>query len=134
MSTIPSPLSRPVARKLALSIAALRVALGVVVLVEPHPALAFWVGRDDAKRIGTRLLGRALGGRDLALGLGPLLATRHDASIRGWVEAGMLADAGDTVATLLAFGRLPRVMRWLVLAMTLGALGGAAISIGAVES
>ena len=65
---------------------------------------------------------RALGGRDLALAVGPLLAMRHKGPARGWIEAAMLADATDTMATLLAFGKLPRLTRWLVLGACAGAV------------
>jgi hypothetical protein len=63
-----------------------------------------------------RLLARALGARDVALGVGVLLALRHDAPARGWVEAGGLADAGDVLVTLAALKELPRRGRWAVLA------------------
>jgi hypothetical protein len=44
---------------------------------------------------------RMLGARDLALGVGVLLAARHGSSgMRGWVEAGALADAVDALAFL----------------------------------
>jgi hypothetical protein len=45
------------------------------------------------------LLIRMLGARDLALGVGAVLAARHGGTgVRGWVEAGVLADAVDAVA------------------------------------
>jgi hypothetical protein len=61
-----------------------------------------------------------MGARDLALGLGAILAMRHDAPVRGWVEAGGLADAGDLAATLLAWRSLPRASRWGVAVLTAG--------------
>ncbi|MCU1489608.1 MAG: hypothetical protein JWM85_1013 [Acidimicrobiaceae bacterium] len=93
----------------------------------PGWVAAPWIGREAAATPGARLLGRALGGRDLALGLGALLAAQHDAPLRGWVEAGLLSDTGDTLATLLAFKKLPRFTRWLILATTLGAVAAAAL-------
>jgi hypothetical protein len=44
-----------------------------------------------------------------------VLAARRDAPLRGWIEAGGLADATDLAATLISFRRLPRFGRWLVL-------------------
>lgn len=62
------------------------------------------------------LLSRCLGARDLALGLGAILAMRHEAPVRGWVEAGGMADAADLVSTLMVFPSLPRTSRWAVVA------------------
>ncbi len=111
---------------LAVSVAGARVALGVVAVAAPVAAARPWVG---AATVGpaSAVLGRALGGRDLALGLGALLAARRGAPLRGWVEAGGLADWGDVTATLLSFGRLPRWGRWLVLAASAGAAATAAV-------
>ncbi|HUY29813.1 MAG TPA: hypothetical protein VMV02_02315 [Acidimicrobiales bacterium] len=120
-------LGRTRARQAAGTLAAARVALGAVAFVAPTVPARPWVGSEEAARPGARLLARALGARDLALGLGALLAMRHEASLRGWVEAGGLADAGDTVATLVAFRSLPRRSRWAVLASTVGAAAGAAV-------
>ena len=48
---------------------------------------------------------------------------------RAFVEAGALADSGDAVATLVAFGVLPRRLRGLVLGSTAGAaVTGAALA------
>jgi hypothetical protein len=52
----------------------------------------------------------------VALGVGVLLALRHDGPARGWVEAGGLADAGDVLVTLAALKELPSRGRWVVLA------------------
>jgi len=67
------------------------------------------------------------GARDVALGAGALLALRHDAPVRGWVEAGGLADATDVVSVVLAFPRLPRTLRWMVLAVVLTAAAAASL-------
>lgn len=123
----PWSIGRRDARRAAGAIAAARVALGVVAYLAPTLPARPWVGADEAARPGTRLFARTLGARDVALGLGALLALRHDSRLRGWVEAGGLADAGDTVATLLAFRSLPRRSRWAVLASTVGAAAGAAV-------
>jgi hypothetical protein len=91
-----------------------RAAFGAAFLVAPEPVGTRWLGsvaEDD--RVGILL--RAVGGRDVALGLGTLLAQRHGAPVRGWLEgsalAGLLASAGcdaiDLAATLGARGDLP---------------------------
>lgn len=108
------------ARRLAASLAWGRVGLGVVAILVPSVPLRPWVGREVAWRPRAKLLARSLGARDVALGLGVVVALRHDSPVRGWVEGGGLADAGDVLGTLLAFGTLPRFGRWAVL----GAAGG----------
>lgn len=109
------------ARALAGGVAGSRAVLGVVAFAAPTLPARLWVGAwADGDTV--RVLGRALGARDLALGLGALLALRRDAPVRGWVEAGALADAGDLVATLISFRRLPRLGRWAILAVTAGAV------------
>lgn len=122
------PIPRPVARRLALGLAGLRSLLGVGALLAPSLAGKPWIG-EDASRPGTRLFGRSMGGRDLALGLGALLAARHATPIRGWVEAGALADLSDVAATALSFRKLPERSRLLILAASAGAvLAGLALS------
>jgi hypothetical protein len=93
-----------------------RVTLGVTAVVSPGLPLGPWVGRAASRARPVRLLARALGFRDVALGLGLLLALRRSAPARGWVEAGGLADLGDATLTLVSFRRLPAQGRWVVLA------------------
>lgn len=129
--SVPALLSKSQARDVALSIARLRVALGVVAFLAPDVATRPWVGtagRGPARRV----LARSLGARDVALGLGALVAARRDAPLRGWVEAAALADAGDVVGTLVAFGHLPRTGRIVVLLSAAGALAAGALAAGAV--
>lgn len=116
-------LDREQARRLAASLAWVRVGIGAVGMVAPTVVTRPWIGADAARRT-TKVLARAVGIRDLALGLGVIIALRHDAPVRGWVEGGGLVDAGDGLATLLGFGSLPRFSRWLVVATA----GGAAIT------
>lgn len=120
-------LSHGAARRAAGSVAGARCALGVVAFVAPSVPARPWVGRDDAHRDSVRLFARTLGARDLALGLGALLALQGGGNVRGWVEAGGLADLGDSIATLVAFRSLPRLTRWAVLASTVGATACAVV-------
>ncbi|HEX3947829.1 MAG TPA: hypothetical protein VHW47_08985 [Acidimicrobiales bacterium] len=110
---------RGVARRVVVVVAAGRVGIGVAALARPRLAVRPWVGVDDGP--ASAVLGRSLGGRDIALGLGLLLAANHDRPLRGWAEAAALADTGDVVATLAAFGSLPRRGRLLVLAASAAA-------------
>ncbi len=116
------PLDRDRSRRLARLLAMGRMGLGIVAMAAPQLPLRPWVG-DRRGDSGALLLARALGARDLALGLGALLALRHDGAVRGWVEAGGMADAGDAVVTVVAFRSLPARGRWAVLgAATSGAV------------
>jgi hypothetical protein len=99
-----------------------RIGLGVVAFLAPTLPTRPWVGADAA-RPSAKTLARALGARDVALGLGTLLAQRSGAPVRGWLEASALADAGDVVATVIGWRSSPRLGRVGVL---LAASGGAA--------
>jgi peptide-methionine (R)-S-oxide reductase len=50
-----------------------------------------------------------LGGRDVALGLGVVIALDRGAPVRGWLEAGALADGLDFTSTVLARDEIPPV-------------------------
>ena len=108
------------------TLALVRVGIGLAAWILPDHLTDPWVGPSTDPKTRA-VLSRALGARDVALGAGALLAARNHKGVRGWVEAGGLADAGDLVATLIAFRRLPRLTRWGILAMTGGAVAAAAI-------
>ncbi len=91
-------------------------------LVAPWLPAAPWVGKAESGRHSVKLLARGLGGRDIALGLGPVVAFRHQAPARGWIEAGGLADAADLVGTLVAWRSLPHRTRLLMLAVITSSL------------
>ena len=125
-TTIPSLLRQGVT-----AVAAGRVALGVTALVWPSVPARPWVG-PAADGVAARVFGRALGARDLALGLGALAALQGPGagSARAWVAAGALSDALDVVASVSSWDELPRFTRWLVAASAGGAaLAGAAGSL-----
>ena len=114
-------------RRGAVAVAVGRVAIGVTALAWPSVPARPWVGAA-ADDVAARVFGRALGARDLALGLGALAALQGPAaqagSARAWVAAGALSDALDVVASLSSWRDLPRVTRWLVAASA----GGAAVA------
>ena len=113
-------------RRGALAVAVGRVGLGVVALAKPAVPARPWVGAA-ADGVAARVFGRALGSRDLALGLGALAALARPSAAAGparaWVGAGALADALDVAATVASWDELPQRSRWLVAASA----GGAAI-------
>jgi hypothetical protein len=114
-------------RRGALAVAAGRVAIGVTALAWPAAPSRPWVGAA-ADDLAARVFARALGARDLALGLGTLAALQgEDGSASLWVAAGALSDALDVAASLASWRELPRVGRWLVAGSAAGAaLTGAA--------
>src|SRR5918992_4631825 len=103
-------------RDLAIAQARGRIAVGAAFLVAPSLAGRLWVG-GEARRPGAKVLGRAFGARDLALGLGVVIALDRGAPVRGWLEASALADAADFTAGLLDSRALPPLLRPGVLAL-----------------
>lgn len=96
-TTVRNPL--PVDPALAAAgIAAGRLGLGTAVLLAPRALLRLALREGGPSQEAVLAL-RMLGVRDVALGLGTLLAARRNpGSVRGWTEAGALADAGDALA------------------------------------
>jgi len=127
-------MDRDKARQIAEAIALGRIAIGITALLAPTVPLRPWVGRDFAWQPRAKLLARSLGARDLALGVGVMLALRHKAPVRGWVEGSALADVGDSLATLLEFGSLPKSGRWLVLASAAGAAAAGRLAAPVIDS
>jgi hypothetical protein len=120
--------SRAAFRQGAAALAAGRVVIGLVAIAWPSVSARPWVG-EASDDVAARVLGRALGARDIVLGLGALTALPRSQSAGAgqagaWVAAGALSDALDTVATLAAWPELPRGSRWLVAV----AAGGAALA------
>jgi hypothetical protein len=98
-----------------------RILFGTVFIAEPKVMDQGWIGRQ-ARLPGAQVLSRAVGARDLALGLGGLqAAARNDGSARAWMAAGSLCDAVDFGATWSAGKRIPRKARTGVLAIAAGA-------------
>lgn len=100
---------------------AVRTLLGLVATASPSLVARPWIGGEAAELFGNRVLGRALGGRDLALGLGLLATAAKGGPTRAWVEAGVLSDLIDAGITVAAAPRLPATGRWLVLGSAAGA-------------
>lgn len=109
-------------RTVGTSIALGRVALGLAAIAKPGLPAKPWIGAVPAATPAATVLGRALGGRDVALGL-LALAARSDRARRLTVSMGALADGVDMAATLLSWKDLPRGGRMMILAVTVGATG-----------
>ena len=80
-------------------LAAGRVLIGATMLAAPDVAAAPWVG-EDARTSGARVVVRALGARDAALGAGTLAAAGDRTQLRRWLVASTACDAADFLATL----------------------------------
>jgi hypothetical protein len=94
------PLDRNRAEALTDVMALLRMSIGACALLAPRTSGRILFAQPVAVPSAAVAI-RMFGGRDLAIGLGTLLASRRDPSgTRGWVEAGGLADAVDAVALL----------------------------------
>ena len=113
-------------RGLARGFALGRIALGAALLLAPRVVGGPWIGFDAAGDRGARVLLRALGARDIALGFGLKASLDRDAPTRGWLEGGLVADGTDFAATLTAGDDLPLSGRILV-----GALSGSGGALGA---
>ncbi len=112
-------------RDRALLHARLRIGLGAAFVLFPALSGRMWIGSDAARR-PVKVLARAFGGRDLAIGLGVVIALDRGTPVRGWIEAGALSDAIDTCASLLAGGSIHPAIRWPAIA-----LGASSTAVGA---
>src|ERR671915_884980 len=94
-----------------------RFLFGVAFIAKPELMERAWIGKQ-ARLPGAQLLARAVGARDLALGVGGLQAlTRNDGSARPWLAAAAVCDAVDFGATWAAGRGIPRQARSGVLAI-----------------
>ena len=110
---------RVTAERVARTFAANRTVLGVALVVAPGVAARAWVG-GAAGRAGAQVVARGLGARDIAIGLGTILALERGGRARPWAAAALISDAVDLAATAIAAPELPRPARLFGLAMTGG--------------
>jgi hypothetical protein len=83
-----------------------RVALGAGLIAAPRALTAAWLGRVS-RRPAAQVPIRAMGARDLAIGLGTAYAAGQGYGARPWLMAGIVSDVGDLLATLRARDDLP---------------------------
>lgn len=86
---------------LAMTVARCRIAIGLAAVVSPRLATRV-MGRGRPSDGMAPLFARMLGARDVALGLGTVIALDRGAPVRGWVEGSALADAADCISCVLA--------------------------------
>ena len=90
---------------LAIAFGAGRVLFGVAMLAVPGHITRPWVGAGGAP---AAVLARCLGGRDIVIGAGLVVAVAHDRDPTTWLVGGVLADTVDGIATLAAGDDIPR--------------------------
>jgi hypothetical protein len=112
-------------RELALNHARGRMVVGAAFVLFPGLAGRMWIGSPAAAR-PVKVFARAFGVRDLALGLGVAIALDRGAPVRGWIEAGLLSDAIDTCASLLAGNSIRPAIRWPCVALGAGSAAAGA--------
>jgi hypothetical protein len=114
--------------KLAMSVARCRIALGAVAVAAPGlTARLLGRQRSDGSDGIAPVLARMLGGRDIALGLGTVIALDRGKPVRGWLEGSALADAVDCLACVVG-----RESMSPVASRAAGGLGAAAAIVGVV--
>jgi hypothetical protein len=94
-------------RALATGLAVNRLLFGVSFVAAPERSSRSWISVDAATG-GGRVMTRATGARDLALGLGALRALRTGADARPWFAAHLVSDATDFLATWSERRELPK--------------------------
>jgi hypothetical protein len=109
------------------------MAIGAALVVAPRLAGPMWIG-DDANSRAVKLLARALGARDVALGLGTAVALDRGKPVRGWLEGAALADAVDLVATFAAGDSIPRGARRTVMLIAAASLATCAALARALDT
>lgn len=111
-----------------LALGVVRLGVGVALVAAPGWAGRIWVG-PGADGPGSLVFARALGARDVALGLRILDGVRKGEPVRHWVVAGFAADAADVAATVIA-GRHLTPNRRIAMPLIAGAVG----ALGVVSS
>jgi hypothetical protein len=115
-------------RLIARMLAGARIALGLALFLAPSRTGRGWLGAGQVTP-GTSVVVRGVGARDVALGVGTMVALRDDDRPRDahrWLEASIVADLAD--ATAIGMLGRPDRRRGGVLALALGAaaVGGLA--------
>jgi hypothetical protein len=104
-------------RALAGLISAGRFLFGIAFIASPKIMDRAWIGKQ-ARLPGAQVLARAVGARDLALGLGGMQAVaRNDGSAQSWLAGAAICDAVDFGASYVAGRGIPRQARTGVLAI-----------------
>ncbi len=107
-----------------------RIAFGAVAAAVPQKIGETWVG-EDASRASNKTVFRAMGFRDIALGLGATEAALRDQA-GPWLAVSLLADVGDVAATLISVNGIDR-KGVLVTSLLAGSAAVAAATLLAID-
>jgi hypothetical protein len=111
-------------RQLVRTLNAARVVVGASLVLLPGPSAERWIG-SAAHDPAVKVMVRALGARDLAIGAGTMAALANGDPVRHWTLAGAASDLTDAAATLLAFRSIgARRAIPLLVAATIAGLAG----------
>jgi hypothetical protein len=109
-----------------------RIVFGAAFMLAPGLTGRVWIG-EEAHRAPVKILTTAIGARDVAMGIGVLMAMGRGKPARGWLEGIALTDALDFTAGLLGRERLPTAQRRIVLALAAGSAIQAATAATGVD-
>ena len=76
-----------------------RIAFGLLATAAPAVVTRMMTG--NRRPGGEAVFVRMFGARDVALGLGTVIAIDHGTPVRGWLEATAMADSADALTALL---------------------------------
>jgi hypothetical protein len=93
--------------KLALLVARGRIVIGVAMFAAPGLVARRMSATSSAHGLEVPFA-RMIGARDVALGLGLVVALDRGAPVRGWLEGAALADTADCFASMTAREQLGR--------------------------
>jgi hypothetical protein len=110
-----------------------RAAIGVFAIAAPERMLEPWIG-SDAGRTTNKVLGRALGARDLVIAAGALRSIDDTDALRPWLAAAVLADCVDFGATAAGGSDLPLRGRAFVMALAGGAAAMGAVALASLDA
>src|SRR5438445_13864268 len=102
-----------------------RIAVGLFAFAAPGLTARAMSDESGAQGLAP-VLARMLGARDVALGLGTVIALDRGKPVRGWLEGSALSDTADCVACVIAREHIPPTV--LRVAAGLGA-GSAVIGV-----
>jgi hypothetical protein len=98
-------------RETARAISMARFVVGVACVLFPRRAARVWLGGDSSENLTVAM--RAMGARDVAIAVGTIAALDNGGDVAGWLRAGVTADATDAASTLMAFGSLRGLRKWV---------------------
>lgn len=107
------------ARLLTRLLASGRIGIGLALFAAPRTAARLWLGHEVSA--GAGVLARGFGARDLAIGVGQLVALDGERDVDPWMDAAVASDAADAAAVILARKQLDTRVVAGTLTMALGA-------------